>query len=192
MQENLKEIWKDIEGYEGAYQVSDQGNVKTLSRKVKCGNGYVITKEKILSPGRDSSGYLVVRLSKNNKGKTYKIHRLVAIAFIPNPLNLPQVNHKDENKINPKADNLEWCTNKYNCNYGTHNERMSKSLSKKVYQYTLEGKFIRDWKSTLECNEGGFNHRHISECCLGKRKTHKKFKWSYIRLIDTKKEGMTY
>lgn len=185
----MVEEWKDIEGYEGLYQVSNLGRIKSLSRRVKCGNGYIDTKEIILTPSKDTSGYLIVRLYKNGKGKTYKCHRLAAIAFIPNPNNLPQINHKDEDKENPRIENLEWCSNKYNCNYGTHNKRMAKSLSKTVYQYSLEGKFIRKWDSTIQCSrEGGYNHRHVAECCIGKRKTHSKFKWSY-KLLNTEKKG---
>ncbi len=140
-----------------------------------------MTKKKILKQSKDDRGYLMISLHKNNKHRTVKVHKLVANAFIPNPLNLPQVNHKDEEKLNNSIDNLEWCTNKYNCNYGTHNKRVSEKLSKTVYQYSLENTLIKVWNSTIQCSRENskFNHRHISECCLGKRKTHKGYKWSY-------------
>ena len=128
-----EEHWLPVVGYEGLYEVSSLGRVRSI-----------IT-EKILKPGRCGKKgsrnykYLHVVLYDKNKSKhNYKVHRLVAIAFIPNPLNLPQVNHKDENPENNCVDNLEWCTNKYNCNYGTRNERQGKghinhpSRSKKV------------------------------------------------------------
>lgn len=121
------EIWKDIEGYEGLYQVSNKGRVKSLNYK-RTG------KEGILSSSPTSSGYLIVNLCKNKKQKPFYIHRLVAKAFLPNPNNLPQVNHKDENKENNTVYNLEWCTAKYNNNYGTHNERSSISRKGKKHK----------------------------------------------------------
>ena len=139
------------------------------------------TKEKILK-GFDNDGYRRVRLNKTGIENDYSIHRLAAIAFIPNPNNYPEVNHKDENPSNNKIDNLEWCTAKYNVNYGTRNKRVSELLSKIVYQYSLEGKFIKRWNSVSECTKNGFVH--VSQCCLGTRKTDKGFKWSHTFLKD--------
>lgn len=110
----LEEIWKDIEGYEGLYQVSTLGRVKN-SRSGK-----------VLKVGKQINGYLQVSLYKNGKSKRYYMHRLVAQAFIPNPQNKPQVNHIDENKENNYFENLEWVTAKENSNHGTHNLRISK------------------------------------------------------------------
>lgn len=116
-----KEEWRDIAGYEGLYQVSNLGNVKSL------GNGKARNpnwcKEHILKNQLTRYGYLKVPLSKNGKVKNYLVHRLVGKVFIPNPDNLPQVNHKDECKTNNCVDNLEWCTPKYNLNYGTCQQR---------------------------------------------------------------------
>ena len=126
----MEEIWKEIDGYENLYMVSSYGVVKSLGNdKGK--------KEKILKQQKDKIGYLFVTLCNNGFRKIYKIHRLVAETFIPNPDNLPQVNHKDENKhnnfvyinedrtVNLEKSNLEWCTAKYNMNYGSRNERIS-------------------------------------------------------------------
>lgn len=165
-----KEIWRDIEGYEGLYQVSSEGRVKSL----KYG------KEKILKGSKNSWGYLLVNLHKEGKQKHYYIHRLVAQAFISNPDNLPEVNHKNEIKTDNRVENLEWCTNQYNINYGTHNKRMAKTLSVPVLQFTKEGEFVCKWDSMIEVErELGFNSGNISNCCRGERKSVYGYKWRY-------------
>ena len=164
-----KELWKDIKNYEGHYQVSNFGRVKSIK----------FGKEIILKPVTDRHGYLIVGLWKNNKQKTYKVHRLVMEAFIPNTDNLPCVNHKDEDKTNNNVENLEWCTYTYNNNYGTRIERISKRRSKTVLQYDLEGNFIREWESSAECGRNGFNQGHVAACCQGKLKKHKDSIWRY-------------
>ena len=164
------EIWKDIDGYEGLYQVSNKGHVKSL----KWG------KERILRPVIDRYGYYYIMLYNDSVRKHFKLHRLVAQAFIPNPENKPQVNHKDENKLNNCVNNLEWSTAKENSNYGTRNERMGYSLSKPILQYSKSGDFIREWKSASEVErEFGINHSHIASCCRGKRKSSGNFIWRY-------------
>ena len=118
-----KEIWKDIQGYEGLYQISNLGRIKSLERMIITSNN--ITKkisEKILKPCLRKNGYYSIVLQKNNKSKYYTIHRLVAKEFIPNPNNLPQVNHKDGNKLNNNINNLEWCTNSDNTQHGYDNK----------------------------------------------------------------------
>ena len=113
-------------------------------------------------------------------GKIVKSHRFVAECFIPNPYNLPQINHKDEDKTNNHIDNLEWCNNKYNINYGTRNERMVETLSKKVYQYTLKGEFVKEWTSVREVERVlGFSNGNISSCCNGRQKTAYKYIWKF-------------
>lgn len=117
----MKEIWKDIKGYENKYQISNLGRVKALDyRRTK--------KEKILD-SRNNKGYKAIALWNNGKRRVFLIHRLVANAFIPNPNKFPQINHKDENKLNNSVDNLEWCTQFYNNIYGTRLQRVSKTLS---------------------------------------------------------------
>ena len=172
-----KEYWKPVVGYEGLYEVSNWGRVKSLNYN-HTGKG------KILKQQQSMDGYYSVGLSKNGILKRYYVHRLVAEAFLPNSDNLPLINHKDENKTNNNVDNLEWCDAKYNCNYGTRTERLSKSQingkrSKIVLQYDLNGNFIKEWKSTAECGRNGYNHKCISKCCRGKLKTYKGFLWKY-------------
>ena len=165
----MEEIWKDKKGYEGHYQVSNWGRVKSIK----------FGKEKILKLIKDKDGYLQVTLCKNNIKKVYKVHRLVAEAFIDNTDNLPQVNHKDENKLNNNVDNLEWCDRLYNVRYGTGIERRSKKRSKPVLQYDLEGNFIKEWVSINECVRNGYNQGNVAACCRGKRKYHKDCIWRY-------------
>lgn len=163
----MEEIWKNIEGFEGLYQISNYGNVKSL----KYG------KERILKPRKDKDGYLRVGLYINGKGKDYTIHRLVALYFIlNNDLFKTQINHKDENKENNNVNNLEWCDAVYNTNYGNRN----KKISKEVNQYSLDGNFIRSFPSTKEIERQlGFANNNIGACCNGKRKTAYGFIWKY-------------
>ena len=164
----MEEIWKDIKDYEGHYQVSNLSRVKSI----KFGKE-IILKQHI------RGGYYSVVLSKNGILKIFKVHRLVAQAFIPNPNNYKEVNHKDENKQNNVISNLEWCDRKYNQNYGTRTERVAEKCSKKVYQYTLDGKFVKEWSSTKECGRNGYIQQAISACCRGRYKTAHGFIWSY-------------
>lgn len=177
----LKEVktWKDIPGYEGLYRISTSGEIYSYPRKGNFGRDHFL-KFRV-----DKGGYLRVLLSKNSKSKEMLVHRLVAKAFLPNPHNLPEVNHKDENTKNNNVSNLEWCTSKYNSNYGTRNKRMAKSLtngpcSKRVAQYTLDGKFIKLWPSTMECNRNGYDFRNVSACCRGERTKAYGYRWFYL------------
>lgn len=175
----MKEIWKDIKGYEGLYQVSNLGRVKALEKK--CINGRV-NKEKVLKSNEDNMGYKYIGLTKNLIRKYYKVHRLVALTFIPNPNNYPCVNHKDENKVNNIVDNLEWCTHRYNANYGTSKERSIEKQMKKVFQYNKNGELIKIFSSTKAVIEDGFKQSSVSQCCNGKILTHKNYIWSYEEL----------
>lgn len=165
----MEEIFKDIKDYEGLYQVSDHGRVRSLN--------YNHTEEtRVLKHQLDKDGYECLKLSKNGKHKTCKVHRLVAEAFIPNPDGLPQVNHIDEDKTNNCVWNLEWCDCNYNINYGTGVERRSR----RVYQYTKSGSFIRSYASTREAErQTGIANPHISACCNGKRKSTYGYRWSF-------------
>lgn len=182
----MKEVWKDVLGYEGLYQVSNLGRVKSLFREVHYKDGRIgHFPEMILRQGTNHKGYKVVYLSKSSSKKTALVHRLVAKAFIPNPNSLPQINHKDEDKVNNTADNLEWCNAKYNNNYGGYRERMSKTLTngplaKSTQQFDLKGKLIKVWPSTIEIQRQlGFFASNIQKCCVGKIKTAYGYKWRY-------------
>ena len=183
------ELYAPIKGFDGLYEVSTWGNVRSLDRWITYKNGRKhFYKGKVLKLDYNNYGYLKVILCVNNKKITCNIHRLVAEAFISNPDNLLCVNHKDEVKTNNYPFNLEWCTHDYNVNYGTHNERIKKALtnrkdmSKKVYQYDLQCNLIKIWVSAAEAGRNGFSSAHVSACCLGKRKFHKGFIWSHTEL----------
>ena len=176
------EIWKDIKGYDGLYQVSNLGNVRSVDRIVLRNGIQVPRKGKILNQIKFGD-YLTVHLSKNGIKKHHRIHRLVADAFLPNPDNLTQVNHKDEDKTNNRASNLEWCTAEYNVNYGTGIERRvairrNNKLSRKVYQYTLDGEFIREWPSIKEISRTtGYSYGYLIQVLSGKYKSAYGYKW---------------
>lgn len=174
--ENLEnEEWKPVVGYDGLYQVSNMGRVKSLSNEFS-------RKEKILRQGKNKYGYLVVNLCKEGKRKNFTVHRLVGNAFLENPSNLLMINHKDEDKTNNCVDNLEWCTNSYNQKYGNCPKKIAEKLSKQVYQYTKDYELVAIWQSTAEAGRNGFNFGHIAACCNGNRKSHRGYIWSYTEL----------
>ena len=172
---NRVEIWKDYKNYEGLYQASNLGRVRSLDRWVSSKNGSMqFIKGRILKLGNHNQGYLSVNLCKNNKVKTYLVHRIIAETFLPNPDNLPCVNHKDEDKTNNSVVNLEWCTYEYNNNYGTANERMSKSLTNNIYTsrevdvYDLDMNFIETLPSLAECaRKYNLKKANVIHCCNG-------------------------
>lgn len=164
----MKEIWKDIENYEGLYQVSNFGNVKNKNNKIlKCS---------------DNKGYKVVHLYKNKITKAFKVHRLVAKAFIPNIENKEQVDHINEIKHDNREKNLRWVSNKENMIYYYKNHKREKT--KKILQLDLNDKLIKKWKSCHEIeNELKINHKDIISCCKGYYKTYKNYKWKFENIV---------
>ena len=181
------EVWKDVAEYEGFYQVSNKGNVRSVERRDSRGHR---RGGRILKPTYDTDGYLRVTLCKNGKHKTKKVHRLVAEAFIPNPESLPHVNHIDEIKDNNELSNLEYCTHKYNMNYGTLIERTAQALSKKVKATNIKTGEVLTFNSAKEAERKGYNASVVSMACRGVYKastgklvgdgcTYKGLRWSY-------------
>lgn len=165
----MEEIWRDIPNYDG-YQVSNLGRVKS--------------KKKILKPQTTKKGYLYISVYKGKKEIHRYIHRLVAQAFIPNPNNLPQINHKNEIKADNRVENLEWCSPAYNNSYGNGRKIMTKTkiekYGKKVDQYDLQGNFIKTWNSIREIERKiNIRHSNIINCCKNKVKTAGGYIWKY-------------
>lgn len=185
MSDIQEEIWKDIIGFEGLYQVSNLGRVRGVERCINWRGSKKIIKGCIKAQIYDKRGYPKVGLSKDGKYEVLLVHRLVAKAFIPIPDELKQyigtrnlqVNHKDEVKTNNCVYNLEWCTNEYNYHYGTRIERVREKnkisqknhpkKSKRINQFSLDNKFIKTWPSIKECERNGYNRGNISTCLNG-------------------------
>lgn len=175
-----EEIWKDIKGFEGLYQVSNLGRVRSLDRQIYSPGSwrqrpyYFNVKGKIIKQHKSNSGYMFVRLSKDRNDYGTFVHRLVADAFIQNPNNYEYVNHKDENKHNNKVDNLEWCTAKYNINYGTCKQRNQVGNIRNrrpVIQMTKDGCEIYRFVSIREASKmTGIRTESISLVCRVKMK----------------------
>lgn len=176
----MQEIWKDIQGYEGLYQVSNLGRVRSLDRVIQYKNGSKHLHKGNILPQRKrrrNSNYLSVSLYKNDIGKTCVVHRFVAIAFIPNPENKPQVNHKDENPENNCVENLEWVTSYENMHYNNLTERRTKPLGKPVNAYNKQGELIYSFESIGEAEKHGFNRYAISANINGRTKTSGGYIW---------------
>ena len=160
----MDEIWKDIEGYEGLYQVSNLGRIKSLQKwkRASCPDEY------ILKPSENNCGYYQVMLYRHTKKKKFLIHRIVAQAFVPNPDNLPHINHIDENKTNNCADNLEWCTPRYNNCYGTAKFRAMLTIGKPVEQRLVNGQLLAIYITpTIAEQITGISRKEISACIRG-------------------------
>lgn len=172
----MSEVWKPIPDFPD-YLVSNEGRVKSLARDYKYGSH----DDMILSQN-DRRGYKGVTLFRDNYRKYFAVHRLVAEAFIPNPNNLPCVNHKDENRANNVVSNLEWRDYSYNSNYGTCREKISRSVSRKVEQLTKSGEVVRVWDSMTQASKSlGVQLSEISKCCEYPHYTAGGYKWRKIQ-----------
>ena len=174
----MKEIWKDVVGFENLYQVSNLGRIRSLDRIIRTNSGERFIKGTIRQTTLTNGGYKKVVLYKGKIRKTLLVHRLVAMAFIPNPNNFPQVNHKDEVITNNQSSNLEWCTNDYNHNYGTAVKRIAEKNSKKVHQFTLNGELVKVWDSVTEAAKT-LKIGHIDAVARGERNKCGGYIWKY-------------
>lgn len=204
----MSEMWRDIEGYEGYYQVSDKGNIRSMDRYVKGKNN-----SRCFHKGADRKlqvshkGYFNIILQKEGKKKQYQVHRLVAQAFIPNLENKPQVNHIDCNKQNNGVSNLEWATQQENMDHAKENNlfgetskaqrkafmenivKAQESRKKAVRQYDLNGVFIKEYHSIAKAaKKTGTNGAKISMCCRGQRNKTNNFNWEYSNTKQNQKE----
>ncbi|WP_207758096.1 NUMOD4 domain-containing protein [Clostridium botulinum] len=188
------EIWKDIVGYEGIYQVSNRGNVRSLNRLDSAGHKL---KGRIRKFKQNKDGYFEISLCKDGERGYYRVHRLVALAFLDNPSKFPLVNHKDCNRTNNIVSNLEWCTEQYNVTYSDAKEKMvantnyktremkynrkelAKKQCKRVYQYDLDYKLVKAWDSMREAERNGFSRSCILKCCNNQQSKHQEYIWSF-------------
>lgn len=190
----MTEIWKDIKGFEGLYQVSNLGRIRSLDRLIIYKNGRKYNqKGKIIKLSDNGKGYNVFNVSLNSCTKQLKVYKIVAETFIPNPENKPEVDHINTIRNDDRVENLRWVTHKENCNNiitkkhykesdGCKNLQDGKMFSKVVIQYSIEGDFIKEWSSTMEVQrELGIHNTIISKCCMNKPhyKTAGGFIWKY-------------
>lgn len=197
------EEWKDIPGYEGLYQVSDQGRVRSLDRiVVNSRNVYRTLKGRILRPLKYRNGYFYIVLSKDNHRKNCRVHRLVARAFIPNPENKPHLDHINTKRDDNRVENLRWTTAKENVNNPLSIKHLSDAMkgdkhpmygklgkdnptSKAIYQISKDGNIIRKWGGMREAERHtGTKQKKISLCCQGKRRTTGGYRWIYAEALD--------
>lgn len=194
-----QEIWKDIEGYEGIYQVSSMGRIRALDR-IKPNSFGQIAKGHIMAFCDNGNGYVWVSLWKNGKGRMRYVHRLVANAFLKNDKKLPQVNHKNEDKKDNRVENLEYCDAKYNCNYGNRkinakNAFVKNGTNRAIDIYDINGNFIKTCQlSNDACVEFGVNRRGMYLMCNGITKSSKGYRFAFhgekLRPYSIKKRGI--
>ena len=169
---NSFEEWLPVLNYEGVYSISNLGRVMS----------HHWGKQRVLRQRINKRGYVHVNLSKDGKIKTFRVHSLVAKHFVPNPRELTEINHKDEDKLNNRADNLEWCTRSYNVNYGKRTDKHRASIIKNVVQYDKNGEFITTYDSLTQASQAvGATVSNIAACCKGKRHCARGYIWKYVK-----------
>lgn len=177
------EEWRQIKGYEGLYEISNKGRVRSISRSVPVGSSFAFRNARIRKLNKKQNGYYGLLLSKNHKNKNFLVHRLVADAFLPNPNDFPQINHKNEDKSDNRVENLEWCTEKYNSNYGTRMDRIRKNnpklKGKRVLCIDSFGKIINSYESIQSVKKDGHNPALVHMCCVGSRHKHHGYIWKF-------------
>lgn len=178
----MSEVWKDIVNYEGFYQVSNLGRVRSLDRYDNRG---IFHKSQIIKPKEHPRGYYGISLWKEGKQSQFLVHRLVAQAFIPNENDMPDINHRNENKTDNRADNLEWCDKEYNNNYGQHHEKHNSAIGwymRSVIQLSSDGETIATYPSVSEAARSiGVSAKAIRLCISGKNKKCGGYRWKYLQ-----------
>ena len=166
---NMEEKWKPVVGYEELYEVSSLGRIRSLSRSIQGNKGEYVIPSRILK-GHYCYGYRYVELRKGGEHKAYRVHRLVAEAFLPNPNKYPIINHKNEIRDDNRVDNLEWCTHKYNSNYGNIKSKQKLSSHRRpIIQLTKEGIFVAKYESISDASKATkIEHNNIIQCAKGK------------------------
>lgn len=174
------EEWRDIEGYQGLYQVSNMGRVKSLERTVWNNGGYYKIPERIMKPQMHRNGYLSVNLWREGIVKNYLVHRLVATAFIPNPQGYKEVNHINEDKTDNRVCNLEFCSRSYNLTYNDRAKKIAEKNSKPIYGINKVSGLIVEFPSAREAGRTlGINNANINSCLKGRYKSSGGFYWFY-------------
>lgn len=184
----MEEIWKPIKGYEGIYDVSSYGRVRSSERTAERLDRYgniskYEVKGQIISQWKRKDGYMSVTLRSMKIQRTFLVHRLVIETFVPNPDNLQWVNHKDENKSNNNVENLEWCTASYNCTYNNLHMKKNMPFKKRVRQMTFDGEVIAEYESAAEAaRQNGFSKGGVSSSCNGEKgfDNYHGYNWEYI------------
>ena len=177
-------IFKPIKGFENMYEISNYGIIKSVDRNIICKDGQIKPiKSRYIRPADNGSGYKFVYLWKDNKQHRYYVHRLVDETFIPNPDNLPEINHIDNNKNNNHVNNLEWCSYGQNIKHAYKTGlkvATSNHLKRKILQYDKNMNFIKEWECTKDVQRSlGIYHSNISVCCEGRQKTAGGYIWRY-------------
>jgi len=191
LQKMEEEIWKDVPGYEGVYQASTLGQIRSMDMHIPIRGGLQLRRGRILKPIVNIDGYYTVMLCIYRKRKIWRVHKLVGITFIPNPQGFKIINHKNEIKTDNRACNLEWCDTRYNINYGdrTAKARAARKLNKRgfkpVVQMSMDGSLLNVYESVASaarltgCHQGA-----ISNCCIGRAKSSGNYRWRFASGIE--------